>query len=121
MQKIYLLTLLLFGACSFMKAQHTLTFNIPACPHVAVSETTVSTNELLLYPNPSGNIVFINLPGGSGTATFYNTLGVNCLNAHFYSENGSPHLINVASLKQGLYFVHIETVTSKHIMHFVKL
>jgi hypothetical protein len=73
-----------------------------ACSANSVEE---DISNLLIYPNPAKNI--LTLDGDYISATIYDVFGKVVLTTYFYQNT-----IDVAALRNGIYFVHINTNNS---------
>ena len=79
-----------------------LAFCNAACSANAIDE---EVSELLIYPNPAQNILTID--GNYISATIYDIFRKEVLNVYFYQKT-----IDISVLKNGIYFVHINTNNS---------
>jgi hypothetical protein len=85
---------------------------------VGINETASQTKKVNVYPNPTHNFLGVsgvNLPAAKDWS-IYNSEGALVLKGNFNLKN-----INVEDLKQGNYFLHLQTVSGeKHIVQFIK-
>jgi hypothetical protein len=85
---------------------------------VGINETAAQSKKVNVFPNPTHNFLGVsglNLPAANEWS-IYNSEGALVLKGNFNLKN-----INVEDLRQGNYFLHLQTVTGeKHIVQFIK-
>ena len=67
---------------------------------------------LLVYPNPASELVFINLErwqGRPATISIYNQLGLQVLEKRFDLISASPERLDLSGISGGTYFLKMET------------
>ena len=76
-------------------------------------------SDIKLYPNPSNESIFINLPSLTNeiSIAFYDVLGKQVL---AFKTNQKENQIDVLSLSAGLYVVKIESNTNSKTLKFIK-
>lgn len=87
--------------------------------NLSTDEVILNNSDLTIYPNPSNSIININIANvvENATVTIYNVLG----EAMFSSlMNGTHKQMSIESLSEGIYFLSIETPTSKLVKNIVK-
>ena len=90
-----------------------LTWNIGKYnPCGATGLTQISSNKnIALYPNPSQNVLHTNT---NALYKIYDVLGNLCL------SGGKSDIINVESLKSGVYFIELSSFDSTKKIRFMK-
>ena len=69
-------------------------------------------SNLLVYPNPASELVFVNLEGWQGKTaiiSLYNQLGVQVLERRFDLISASPEMLDLSGINGGTYFLKMET------------
>ncbi len=78
-----------------------------------IAEKTKQNNELLLYPNPAGDVVTVKLPPALENeylVTITNEMGSTVYRKVHHKKNEvTPNLIDIKNLKQGLYILQLQT------------
>ena len=87
---------------------------------VNVTETQTSLN---LYPNPATNFINIDFDldvSGKTSLTIYDVQGRLISTANYMLTEGSQHKqINISSLKNGMYILHIKSVNGEKTQQFI--
>ncbi|MEI8204283.1 MAG: Ig-like domain-containing protein [Bacteroidota bacterium] len=89
---------------------HTATCNVTVTSNVGVSEVSGSTN-FRIYPNPAADIIHLITPGLSSNEIklkMYNLIGEE-MEMPYSFDSDSKISCNISNLKNGLYFISIET------------
>ena len=101
-------------------------FNSPIITNTTVNHfgtfSTASINEvqpdnLLIYPNPSRNFIFISDIEEIKNVQIYNTLGELIILQH---SNSKQENIDISNLNKGIYFVEIKTNSKIYIRKIIK-
>ena len=85
------------------------------------TESFATLDDIYIYPNPTKNILNIQVPSNFGLPTSYtinNTLGQNISQKEISKE--SDLTINTAALSNGIYFITIVKDDQKRIFKFIK-
>lgn len=78
---------------------------------VVNQKSSMRANDIVAYPNPMGNQLWISLPKGEGVwqVNVTNINGANCLRAQ---AQGGLNTLNVEPLPNGVYLISIQEVSS---------
>lgn len=96
---------------------------IPNCWASSVFDMPRSTSDILIFPNPAKDKIYIIIPNNTVYQGFciYNTLGGIVIHGNCINPNLNSNIIDISSLHTGLY--QVEVKTEKCIFHqkFIKL
>lgn len=91
---------------------------------IEIHQNRFNTNDFVIYPNPVNDILnyrFSNDVQGKVIIEVFSVYGTilfrNCYNSIFETENQ----IDVSSLVDGVYFLHISNISSQQTISFIKL
>ncbi len=94
-------------------------FDLVPVTVVGLQEHQFTANNLLVYPNPSSNLLFVKLKLKSENASYkiYNTMGQVVNSGQLSSEINS---INISSLTTGFYVIELTNNDIKYSAKFIK-
>ncbi len=112
------------------------TYNYQCDPHVSfgmtgkvevttatsIKDLTARMNEILVYPNPAKEKIYISLDNPENTdiaVQIYSLTGTMLKHSTFLYSN-SPVEMDISNLKKGAYFIRIESLGVGQIAKFVK-
>ena len=79
-----------------------------------------NTDSILLYPNPSSNIITISSKLLPDSYVIYNTLGQVLRKSQVNSNTDTDLSINVETLNDGMYFIKLTKDNSSQVLSFIK-
>jgi len=88
--------------CSLLRARWT--------PVTSVEEESEAPELMLVYPNPAGDYVEINIPPlerGSGGVSVFDVLGIKRIDSRLRGNDSQVIRIEISSLSPGVYFVSV--------------
>ncbi|WP_397362870.1 T9SS type A sorting domain-containing protein [Olleya sp. R77988] len=92
-------------------------FSFAADPTLSLSN--FDSNSFVLYPNPASDILMIEAKQSIKSVSIYDING-RLINSVSLDNSKFKHQLNVSQLSLGLYFIEIESKSSKSVKKFIK-